>query len=580
MGFLIKQTDISVVEQSIGDFFIILNTRFIHSEGVRNLIYRTEQTAMNHKIDREPAPEKMAPDGMEGIKIGKNKFESWINTIVLGVHEEYIDEDLNLSNEETKSYTKNAYFAPQLEKPLIEILSQLPLIGCIMNGVFKSEIRSPTSSATEQDFDVIKNDLFHSGRGMRVDKWLDRHIQFTKGRLAGKRANEVRAILFDETLSEEEEIFHGEKQVESNSIVSEDDCNYETGSDESKSTDDSFDGNLEKYENFRNLNEDGKKANKKQKRAASSILNARLPYKRTVSILPNGAHTKKSGKIVTSRTCSFDSLFFLFVLCYVDLPSFASEIDELNDLFSRMIRLHAQETKSTAEQRKKEATILQLRNEFLKSIFKNDSQQNDPKKLLIIDCESTLDFMFCKICEVCPAANSIIKATNCEECLIDQKKSLKPYFPINAPKANPKNIVECLWDRMTYTGESCKECNFELCSIIRPRKVVVFDIDYSHGNIPLVQLSAITNQFTYALQEYSLKAIIERTPLCGGHFITHVKRNDGTWETYDDLKTQRASALGTSKFIRAALLIYSCAGWSVFPFQCFSSSFMLHKLLY
>lgn len=196
---------------------------------------------MNHKVDKEPTPEKYAPNEMEDITIGKNKFESWIKQIAFAVHEEDIDQNLNGSTDETTSYTKNAYFAPKLEKTLIEIVSQLPLSGNIMNGVFKSKICAPTSSATEQD--VIKNDLFHSVSGTRVDKWLDRHIQFTNGRLAGKRATEVRAILFDEPLSEqeenEEEIFDKEKHVESDINESRDECsNFGTDSDECRNTDD------------------------------------------------------------------------------------------------------------------------------------------------------------------------------------------------------------------------------------------------------------------------------------------------------------------------------------------------------
>lgn len=167
---------------------------------------------------------------------------------------------------------------------MIEILSNLPLNGNIMNCVFKSKNCSPTSSATEQDFDVIKNDLFGSSSGMRVDKLLEKHINFINGRLTRRRAKAVRAILFDKSCSEaENEPVSSDSQSDSNESISEsetdksfveEDAEKEQPSqslshDESQvegdeSEDNSFERNFNKYENYGGWNKDGKVAKKKQ----------------------------------------------------------------------------------------------------------------------------------------------------------------------------------------------------------------------------------------------------------------------------------------------------------------------------
>lgn len=68
-----------------------------------------------------------------------------------------------------------------------------------MNSCHKSENDKPTSSPTENDFSIIKNDLFKKARNMRIDEWLKLHIKFTKNRLTGKKPAEL-MDLFDDSV--------------------------------------------------------------------------------------------------------------------------------------------------------------------------------------------------------------------------------------------------------------------------------------------------------------------------------------------------------------------------------------------
>lgn len=559
LGFFIQESQIKVIQDLIQCMFIILNTRCIHSGGVQSILQRLEQVTQSHKIETI-SHEIIVPDPDFEFGVGKNKFQNWIQEIVLRVHAEYIDDSLNDSNENTIGVEKNAYYAPHLEKPLMEFLYDLPLCGNILNAVFDSQNFVPTSSATETDFDVIKNDLFHASHGIRVDEWLKKHISFTDGRLAGKRAKEVRSILFDESPKKNrkpESYVDGKKNVtQSDSSSQSNESTDDYSESESDDCDDPFDENLQKFENFGGLNEDGIVPKRKQKRASSSILNAQRPNKRVISILSNGATTNSSKgvpAIVTSNACSFNSIFHTFAICYVDNKCFSDELNELNDPFSSMMK--------SAIEKWNEKSINKARNLLLLEYFA-ERMPRKPGKVINLNCNTTIDYMFRKICATAECANSIYEVQNCGECLMNFEKKPQPYFPVNLKEIDVQNIAASFPPRIQSSNQNvCTECGVYLQKVISPKSVLIIDVDYSEkGSRSVTQISNISDNFTYALKSYKLKAIIERLTICGGHFVTHVRRNDQLWETYDDLHTFKPKPAKPSKYVRASLLIYCLTG--------------------
>lgn len=123
---------------------------------------------------------------IESHLIKKNKFQTWIQNVIQEVKDNHVSDDLNSSSNDDIRKEPNILFGPDLEKALSDFLSRLPLFGNIMNNKFGSNNISPTSSATEQDFSVIKNDLFKKQRQIRVDTFVKTHIDFTRSRLLGK----------------------------------------------------------------------------------------------------------------------------------------------------------------------------------------------------------------------------------------------------------------------------------------------------------------------------------------------------------------------------------------------------------
>lgn len=122
----------------------------------------------------------------------KNQFFAWTLQIVSNV-------DIEVKNRTADEMNPiNPYFADGLEKEVIHFVSRLPLCGNMMNIPMGSTNTVPSSSSTETDFDLIKNDLFKDSKGIRADTFVEKHITFTKGRLIGLNPIEMKALLFED----------------------------------------------------------------------------------------------------------------------------------------------------------------------------------------------------------------------------------------------------------------------------------------------------------------------------------------------------------------------------------------------
>lgn len=327
-------------------------------------------------------------------------------------------------------FDANPYFADTLEKSLIVFLSELPLSGNIMNIPSGSKNERPTSSPTETDFDVLKNDLFHSSTGIRVDSFIKRHLVFTKGRLIGKHAKEVRDELFESDDQSKDQDFKNEElrkskiddnlvenpcsskslleqaksPCSSNSLLEQAETSFEDLSlvdssdfvDQGHSTDDSlssidnFDDKFNKYENCNGVNEDGPMKDRKMHRCQTSILNPQRGINQRVPCLQNGHTSTRGNPVKTSwHTCAFDALFQFYAVAYSDNPTFKSMIDKSLEPNSvcELTRLLFTE---------RECNILNRRNNLLHKLY-NDKVKIITPKQLEIDCFSTVNHTFQKI---------------------------------------------------------------------------------------------------------------------------------------------------------------------------------------
>lgn len=586
LGFIIQITDIEELKSIIGNIFILLFNRYIHNNEILQLQTTIIQTINQHKIDQITHfvhEDIHSIESIPDIEINsKNKFRKWIESVVENIRRNHVSEELNSSDDHSQRQ-HNILYAPALEKPIIDFLAKLPLYGNIMNNAFQSNNSKPTSSPTETDFDVLKNDLFKKETGIRVDIFVKQHIMFTQGRLVGKNVEEVRKELFDCDSEDEltsENFTLANKNLDdlnvagSIGINSEDDFNDSTviEDDESQiesecsSDEDSLDEKLDKFENFRGQNEDGKKAKKKIKRCHNTILEPLKQYNREVPIICNGwTSAKKNRTIVTSKTCSFDSILNFFATCYIDMQKFSEQIETAGDTFSTFIRLLFNG---------KDKQICDARNDILYTYYQgtnNITEINKKPKIITIDCETSFDHLFSKICQENEIFSSVTETKYCYYCKNIKQKTFKRFIPMDLTHlglTRIENLQEYIQPAIHFSKSNCDICTSRIITKHTPGKVITFEIDLLTAQpnetgsdyLPTtaIKVSQIQNTVVYNDKVFQLKGIIERLGggKEGGHFITHVNRNDNMWQTYDDMKT-RPKTIKSDKSIKAIMIFYT-----------------------
>lgn len=96
----------------------------------------------------------------------------------------------------------------------------------------------------------------------------------------------------------------------------------------------------------------------------------------------------------------------------------------------------------------------------------------------------------------------------------------------------------------------CTKCNSNLVIARKPKRILHIDCEnfaqifvsedekiYDHNKARFeTAFDKITQTFEYGRKNFDLKAVIERLEISGGHFIVHIKRNNNTWETFDDTR--------------------------------------------
>lgn len=592
LGYLIQENNISKVNNIIENMFVLMNIRYLFDQVSIGLKNEMCTIANEHKIDNETECNGVIElDDFDVSNNYKNKFQGFIKSLCQRAHDS-LDIGLN-SSDTTLKHPENIYYAPDLEKPIIEFLSMLPMSGNIMNRCHKSKNEKASSSPTENDFNVLKNDLFKKSKNMRIDEWLRIHIKFTKGRLTGKRARELIAFCdnyvddFDNSEDDEANNVYtrkpedsqannnqfGSRNTESNAnMKAENRSNYSTSSEyfdsneeEDEYASDSLDEKLNKYENFRGLADEITKPGKRIKRCASSILNPVKNCKANIPILSNG-YTNPTGnpKVVTENTCAFDSVFQVFAASYIDVHHFDNIIKDnapTHLLCDMICTLFDNNSKQNSVYIKRNKLLLEYftGKPFLEKITKN---------LISINCHCTFDYIFQKICKANPFLNSVKQIKQCVECdeIIEEKHL--PYVPIKTNRedfkiADLQSMIPCM---MLKSKQRCDKCS-KLFSIYRElNSVIVIDIDNpvissemlekNHKNdylpIKKVQISDIPGSISCRSNNYRIFGIIERRAIADGHYVAYIKRED-EWNIYDDISNQKPKNTTNASVLAVAL---------------------------
>lgn len=279
-GFLLTCDDIMKAKIIIRKMFILLLNKYENDIHVRDAKKDLKEISDLHNMDdgeNENENDEDSDCDIECEGLSRSKFYFWVASIKEEVEKNEVNTELNNSqtngNDLDTSLTDNVYYGPHLAQSFVELLATLPLWSNIMMHHFNSTNSCPTSSGCEAEFKNIKTLLFRNRRGIRIDSFVQTHIQHLNGQLKLALSEQKKYDLKEE--------------------------NDENGSDGYACAYDQLE-----QENWRAKNMDVKEEAKKfsVKRCKSSILAPIQPTCRVVPILKNG-HTiigrKKQPTIIT-----------------------------------------------------------------------------------------------------------------------------------------------------------------------------------------------------------------------------------------------------------------------------------------
>lgn len=584
IGLLIQISDFEEVVRIMHETFRCLHEPYLqpNDEDRRRLLNRisTHESVIDWEQSIEDLGEpndSMADDPR--TQTDKHGFPRFVKNISAKYRQERVNEDELF--DALKEGNANTLHAPEIESELIDILSKLPLYGNIMCTIFGSIVLTPSSSATEASFRVLKRNVFKGDNQLRIDTWLQKHLDYI---LASLEGCEVRD---EEELGSEEEQFAKASDRSSDEQV----CDFlwsmsenlrrrssatkpeeksasnkpDTNSDESANPD-PF-GPSTKQDVWKTINKTGGEKHAPLQRCQNSILNPDA-WTASIPVLSNGytsnAQNKINGKVVTtSMTCAFDSLFHFYMACYVDIPQFKVVIDNATGTFVDLIKLA--NSKGVCD------PVYELRNLLLHQYFTEDLPRKESKRALVgssekvlsINCFMSVSRTLQFIADRQPELHTMTQTTTCCSCsnvIVDKFLNDVP-MDMNGVQIELMNwhFKRSEWK----TKAKCDVCGDEVEALVKriPNDIIAIesetfllecDFEKNTTHFVHVHISRIPSQISYADKWFNLKGVVHYVT-SQKHFVVFVRRKT-IWRRYDDLKLLPKTA--QPKTLKPVMLLY------------------------
>lgn len=177
--------------------------------------------------------------------------------------------------------------------------------------------------------------------------------------------------------------------------------------------------------------------------------------------------------VITTRTCSFDAIFHIYRVLYVDHDNVKTQIDQINSIFSSLVKMQFKDDKE----------FYRMRNSLLEPLFPDTTTRTNNSRS--INCNANITFVIKKVFP--EELSSMIIERSCLNCN-KQSHSSRQFLPLNLDTfesngisdLNP-NVQEGIRNipKVSYGGCTCgSNFYFDRISI---ENVVLIDIQ---GKLP------------------------------------------------------------------------------------------------
>lgn len=299
------------------------------------------------------------------------------------------------------------------------------------------------------------------------------------------------------------------------------------------------------------MNDEARKPKKKfPKRSINSILNTG-DYCAKIPVLKNGYTSFGIPTITTRNTCAFDCLFQIFAACYVDVPSMKSIIDNSEGKFALLVKNAVNIGNMKATYTDRNLLLLEIYNDKRHLRYVTD-------KIIEIDCVSSFDEVFRKICATDDIYYSSLEQKYCGSCEAIVSTINREYISIDTQNVNVMSFQTCIEPSTFFSQATCKACTSHLMIHRKPNDVIFFDIEFTghFDKSPRVRLADISPEINYSEKTFALKAVVEHMAGGTGHYVVHIVRNE-VWQTYNDLTPNKVNRPSPTQKVKAVTIVYN-----------------------
>lgn len=460
-----------------------------------------------------------------------------------------IYESVHANNQGGKGFIDSAYFSSTAEDFVFRIFVRLPLWSNIMCGVFDSDNYTPSSTPSENEFKNIKRLM--GIKTYRVNVFVNLHLEqifgISKLALANQKSADAASpngkndIKASKTTRRKRSSSASEANNSSNSML--------LSSDRSRSENDIIDTiQKEAVENWKGRNQSPTLL----RRSRVSILNPHnIDYSyKDIPLLRNGYTSKarKTGQksIVVSNTCAMDSVIAIYCAAYLDNKVAKNEVNDATpeNTFSFFIKTFFTDKKPKFHYENRTKLLMKI---FTKENYINQIVEDEHS--ITVSCKSGIAGFFEKLVKEDSGRIASHKKTRCcTECnYVDVNYSAM--MPLHISMNSDVNLVDI--ERYISLDNSiafkCRGCGKNSIVSHEFKNIIAFEVEpLVHKRMKKYTTSQLKDKICVDGEIYNLFGLIENIPVIQ-HFVAHVKRNNGIWQSIDDLKNE----IGTSKRINA-----------------------------
>lgn len=405
LGTLILTNDIKKAEEIIVELFILLGSKYVTTEltAAKQCLKDFSGTEYLNETNEKDNFYEIEDECILG---GSTKMHKWIDDL----YEKAKTKMVSPADDHEDNVMENAYRNKKMIKELKRFLVQIVLFSNVMLESFQSKNTAAVTCASEAGFKVVKHDIFNNINGMRVDKFVARHLDYLKGISLQKKVNTKHLI--DKPDKSEESTMSCVYQENwgnrnEDSKIVRDGKRILRG----KSTESKVQSESQKKQPSEKIQ------SKKSKRSQHSIINTDVQVNRNVPILKNGGKSNLLGSacgsgcsIVTENTCPFDSLLQIYLSCYADFETFAEIINATPCSMAELIRNVFKEGKLTK--------TYSRRNEIISTICPELKEERS-KKVISFNCWMGISTMHLKMCNISVQMRSYRLNKKCSKCDYD-----------------------------------------------------------------------------------------------------------------------------------------------------------------